>query len=170
MNLVRAAFGEDSPHYKNLLKSYEECSGYEYAFKSVKGVFLGAKSDFDGGYIFQIEATISGEIFGDFVSTAREALKSGHKDVAAVVASAALEDALKRYALSKGMSVDGKSMQDIVNALKAKGLVAGAQKSLLDAMPKIRDFAMHARWDKIEIEDVNAILGFVESFILAKFS
>jgi len=39
-------------------------------------------------------------------------------------------------------------MSDVVGALKAKGLVGGAQKTLLDTMPKIRNFAMHADWSK----------------------
>jgi hypothetical protein len=68
--------------------------------------------------------------------------------VAAVLPSAALEDALKRYASLRGLNVDGKVMQEVINALKAKGLVGGSQKSLLDSMPKVRDAAMHADWQK----------------------
>jgi len=56
-----------------------------------------------------------------------------------------------------------------VNALKSKGLVSGAQKSLLDTMPKIRDYAMHANWDKITAEDVSSVIGFVEQFLLSHF-
>ena len=62
--------------------------------------------------------------------------------------SAALEDALKRYARENNLGVDDKVMQEVVSALKTKGLVSGAQKSLLNTMPKLRDFAMHANWDK----------------------
>ena len=87
-----------------------------------------------------------------------------------MLACAALEDALKRYATLNGIDVDGKNLQDVIGALKAKGLVTGAQKSLLDAMPKIRDYAMHANWDKVQIEDVNGVIGFVERFLLAKFA
>lgn len=60
-------------------------------------------------------------------------------------------------------------MQDVVNALKSAGLVSGAQKSLLDAMPRIRNFAMHAEWSKISEPDVSSVLGFVEQFLLTKF-
>ena len=55
-------------------------------------------------------------------------------------------------------------------ALKAKGLVSGAHKSLLDTMPKIRDYAMHANWTKITEPDVSSVIGFVEQFLLSKFS
>jgi hypothetical protein len=60
-------------------------------------------------------------------------------------------------------------MQEIVNALKAQGLVSGAQKALLDVMPKVRDSAMHADWSKITAQDVGSVIGFVEQFLLAHF-
>lgn len=169
LNLVRAVFGEGSPHYQNLHSTYTQCRGYDYEVEAIKGVFLAAKADFDGGYLFSVEVAISGEIFGDFVSLAKVALRDGSKDVAAVLAAAALEDALKRYASLNTLDTHDKSMQDIVNALKSKGLVSGAQKSLLDTMPKLRDYAMHANWDKVSPQDVGSIIGFVEHFLLAHF-
>jgi hypothetical protein len=113
---------------------------------------------------------VSGEVFGDFVALAKQALSEGNKDVAAVLACAALEDALKRFALANDLLVSDKSMQDVVNALKGSGLVGGAQKSLLDNMPKIRNSAMHADWDKLSEPVVNSVIGFVEQFLLTKFS
>jgi hypothetical protein len=87
-----------------------------------------------------------------------------------VLACASLEDALKRYARENNLEVDDKVMQEVVSALKSKGLVSGAQKSLLDTMPKLRDFAMHANWDKLTSADVGSIIGFVEQFLLSHFS
>lgn len=169
MNLICAAFGENSPHYSNFCAVYKQCTGKEYEFKELKGIFFGAKADFDGGYVFQLETSITGEIFADFVVAAKQALAENQKDVAAVLACAALEDALKRFAHLNGLDVSDKSMQEVINALKAKGLVSGAQKSLLDPMPKIRDFAMHANWEKIRAEDIGGVIGFVENFLLNNF-
>jgi hypothetical protein len=86
------------------------------------------------------------------------------------LACAALEDALKRYAAPHGLDTGNKTMQDVVGFLKSKGLVSGAQKSLMDTMPKIRDYAMHANWDKITATDVGSVIGFVEQFMLQHFS
>jgi hypothetical protein len=113
---------------------------------------------------------ISGEIYRDFILLAKKALDERSKDVAAVLASAALEDALKRFAQMNGLDVTDKAMQEVVGALKARGLVRGAQKSLLDTMPKIRDYSMHANWDKITPQDVGSVIGFVEQFLLTEFS
>jgi hypothetical protein len=169
-NLIKAAFGDGSPHYKRFAELYAHTGQGEDSVKALHAVFAAAKDDFDGGYVFDVDLRVSGEVFGDFVGLARQALSDGHKDVAAVLATAALEDALKRFALINGLDVDGKSMQDVVNALKGAGLVAGAQKSLLDTMPKLRNAALHAEWSKLSEADVGSVLGFVEQFLLTKFS
>ena len=169
-NLVLAVFGKPSPHYQNFVSAYASCRGSDHQVKALHALFLSAMEDFEGGYVFDVDLRVSGEVFGDFVSLARQSLSEGHKDVAAVLACAALEDALKRYAAANGLEINDKTMQDVVNALKSAGLVAGAQKSLLDSMPKIRNFAMHADWGKISEPDVSSVLGFVEQFLLSKFS
>ena len=86
-----------------------------------------------------------------------------------VLASAALEDALKRFAILNGADVTGKGMSDVIAALKAKGLIGGAQKSLLETMPKVRNHAMHADWSKLKSADAGSVIGFVEQFLLANF-
>lgn len=168
-NLIRAVFSDGSPHYVNFLAAYAKCAGWDNDVLALRGVFLSAKDDFDGGYVFNVDLRVSGEVFGDFVVLAKEALANGHKDVAAVLACAALEDALKRFAAANGIGVDGSTMQEVVNALKGKGLVAGAQKSLLDTMPRIRNHALHADWGKLSEPDVNSVIGFVEQFLLSRF-
>jgi hypothetical protein len=169
-SLIRAAIGENSPHYQNFVAAIEKCSGWDYEVLTLRGIFLSAKDDFDGGYIFNVDLTVSGEVFGDFVALARQSLAEGHKDVAAVLACAALEDCLKRYANVCGLNTQDKTMQEVVNALKSGGHVGGAQKTLLDTMPKIRNSALHADWAKITEPEVASVIGFVESFLLTKFA
>jgi Domain of unknown function (DUF4145) len=125
--------------------------------------------DYSSGLAANFELTVSGEIFGDFVKLAKQTLGEGHKDVAAVLASAALEDALKRFAAASGINTEDQDMQGTINALKAKGLVSGAQKTLLDVMPRIRNFALHADWGKLTEPEVNSLIGFVEQFLLTRF-
>lgn len=169
-NLLSGVFGDKSPQWANFKTAYGECKGHDHDVRALESLFLAAKEDFDGGYVFDVDLRVSGEVFGDFVVLARQALSEGHKDVAAVLACAALEDALKRLAEANGLPVDDKAMAEVVNALKSGGIVAGAQKSLLDAMPRIRNMAMHAQWSKITEPDVSSVLGFVEQLLLSKFS
>ena len=172
LHAILGAFGKDSPHYIRFeaeLSSITNNYVSQTQLDSIRGIFLGAKSDVDGGYLFNAQTMFSGEIFGDFVATAKVALAEGQHTVAAVLACAALEDALKRFATSKGLSVEDKTMEDVVNALKTKGFVSGAQKTLLAAMPKIRNQAMHAEWSKLSPQDVGSVIGFVEQFLLSHF-
>ena len=168
-NLLFRVFGENSPHYKNFLSVLNHFRNYPSDFEKAKSILTASKEDYEGEYLFQLDNFIAGDILGDFVSLAKITLKEGNKDVAAVLASAALEDALKKYASKNDLEVNDKSMQEVVSALKSKGLVSGAQKSLLDTMPKLRDYAMHANWEKIKPEDVSSIIGFVEQFLLSNF-
>jgi hypothetical protein len=168
-NLILAVYTDKSPHYVNFVKAYAVCRGTDEQVRTLHAVFSSAKEDFEGGYVFNEELRVSGEVFGDFVALARRSLSEGQKDVAAVLACAALEDALKRYATIRGVAVADKPMQEVINALKSAGLVAGAQKSLLDVMPRVRNFAMHGDWAKISEPDVSSVLGFVEQFLLTKF-
>ena len=172
-NLIKAVFGGDSPHYDNFTKQMDVCFTRvkKKNIDTLKEIYKSAKEDFERGCVFNVDLQVSGEVFGDFIVLAKESLSSGHKDVAAVLAAAALEDSLKRYAKVKGINnIDNQSMSEVINALKSKRLVSGAQKSLLDAMPKIRNSAMHARWEKISEPEVNSMIGFVEQFLLTNFN
>jgi len=169
-NLIRAVYGEETPHYRNFREAYTKCHGSDHEINKMISLFRSAKGDFEGGYIFNVELRISGEVFGDFVALARQSLAEGQKDVAAVLACAALEDAIKRLAVTNNLSTDGKTMVELVNALKSAGIVSGAQKSLLEVMPRIRNMAMHAEWSKITEPDVCSVLGYVEQLLLSKFS
>ena len=169
-SLIKAVFGEKSPHYENFNKGLQNCKGLTRQIRALQGIFQSAKEAFDGGYVFNVELEVSGEIFGDFVVLAKQSLAEGHKDVAAVLASAALEDALKRHATISGLDVTNSTLAQVIGALKSKGLVSGARKSMLDAMLKIRNSAMHADWEKVTEPDVNSIVGFVEQFLLSEFS
>jgi hypothetical protein len=169
LSLLDGAFGEDSVHYRNFKQVYDRYSGSSVDLESARGIFKAAKEDFEGGYIFSLARRISGEVFGNFIILAKRCIAEGNKDVSAVLACAALEDALKRFAVSNRLSVDDASMQQVIAALKSKGLVSGATKSLLDSMPKIRDYAMHANWEKISLADASGVVSFVEQFLLSNF-
>ncbi|MCX6959148.1 MAG: DUF4145 domain-containing protein [Verrucomicrobia bacterium] len=169
LSLLKDVFGETSPHYQTFKRGHDNFRHDISEHDALKGVFFAAKSDFENGFLEKIENAVTGELLGDFIQLAKSSLDEGYKDVAAVLASAALEDALKRYATSNDLSVSDKVMQEVVAALKSKGLVQGATKTLLDNMPKLRDYAMHANWDKLTPEDVRSMIGFVEEFLIQKF-
>lgn len=172
LHVIKAVFGKESSHYTGLTTEISQIDrNYvdERKLGACIGIFLGAKSDIDGGHIYTVTSAITGELFGDMVALAKSALAEGNHTVACVLACAALEDALKRYATSCELDVEGKTMEQVVNALKSQGLVSGAQKALLSALPKVRNYAMHADWNNLTPQDAASVIGYVEHFLLEHF-
>ena len=172
LNAIQGVFGRESPHFINFQKemnSVDDNCVWSKRLNSIHGIFLGAKNDIDGGHLFNLERSVSGELFASFIDAAKTAQTEGHYTVAAVLGCAALEDALKRYATANDLDVEGKTMEQVVNALKTKGLVSGTQKTFLSAMPNVRNLAMHAEWDKFTPEYVRLVISFTEQFLITNF-
>ena len=170
LNILEFAFGKGSTHHRELKKIVDRFSGYVVSVLNANAVLLAALNDIDAGVVGSLEKRLSGEIFADFLTLAKNALGEGQKDVAAVLASAALEDTLKKFALLNGLDVEGKTLDNVIGALKGAGHFSGAAKGIVGAMPKIRNHAMHAEWDQIKDHDVASLIGFTEQFLLTNMS
>ena len=138
--------------------------------QGLRGLLLELQAAIKDGRIVNIQSEARGEVLGDFLVLAREALNEGQKNVAAVLACAALEDALKRCATDQGLEVYDQDMSDVVNALKSKGVIRGPRGEVLRGYVQIRNKAFHAQWDAIDAADVNGIIAFTEIFLVERFS
>ncbi len=157
-------------HYRQLTKACDEFSGRSWEASIAVSPFQAAKQDIATDVVGSLEQQVAGELFSDLIVSAKHALSEGRKDVAAVLACAALEDTLKKFAILHGLDVEDKTMDSVIGALKGAGLVSGPQKSLLKAMPRLRNAAMHADWEKITELDVASVIGFTEQFLLTHLS
>jgi hypothetical protein len=137
--------------------------------QQLQGILRSIRGEVEAGLVQAIRTEARGEILADFVALAKEAMAEQSKDVAAVLACAALEDALKRYAQLNNLVVEEKSMSEVVAALKSQGLVKGPQGSLLQSYTTLRNKAFHARWDAIDSAEVQSVIAFVEQLLLTKF-
>jgi hypothetical protein len=54
----------------NFIRSFEKCRGYDHEVRPLQGIFLSAKEDFEGGYVFDVDLRVSGEVIGDFATLA----------------------------------------------------------------------------------------------------
>lgn len=133
------------------------------------GVLKSIKSEVEAGLVGNLELQAQGDVFGDFIKLAKESLDES-KDVAAVLVSAALEDALKKFAEQNGLEVEDADMEQVINALKGKGLMKGSEATLAKTHKQLRKYAFHANWDKFKETSVSSAIGFTERFILDKFS
>jgi hypothetical protein len=106
---LESVFGKDSSYVEGFRRGYQHFHGLLGEFDACESILKAASEDYSAGYITSLQTLLSGEILGDFVRLAKQALAEGHHHVAAVLACAALEDALKRYAVKEGLKVQGKN-------------------------------------------------------------
>jgi hypothetical protein len=142
---------------------------YDTRLKVYLGVLSAIRSEIEMGLTGNLRREIEGEVFADFVTLAKRSLEE-NKDVAAVLASSALEDALKRLGIQNGLDVENKDMSEVINALKTKGLIKGAQGKILSSYIQLRNKAFHAEWNNIEKPEISSMIGFTEQFLAKHFS
>ena len=173
--LILRLYGQDSQYQLNIKKVLTTQhfttmrSNYFKHISELVGILRGIQHDIKSGMLSDFRQLLQAEIFADFIALAKGALDD-NKDVAAVLACAALEDALKRVAIKENLDVDDKDMSEVINALKAKGVIKGAQAPIVQSYVKLRNKAFHADWDKFDKESVSSVIGFTEQFLLTKFS
>ena len=174
LSLLSKVYGEKSEMVKDFsqkIKKYSNHIEEEHMYLyCCLGKLNTLESDINFGLLTTFEKEISGEIFANFLNLAKYSLNEQQKDVAAVLACAALEDTLKKIAKLQNLSVDDKNMGEVVNALKREGLIRGSQSGLLSAYVSLRNKAFHAEWNKIESPDVSSLIGFTEELVLKNFS
>ncbi|MGH7843662.1 MAG: hypothetical protein ACREQW_00615 [Candidatus Binatia bacterium] len=135
----------------------------------MRGMLNTIADEIRGGLLKSIRDEARGEILADFVVLAKETLDQGAKDVAAVLACAALEDALKRYAERVSIAAEGKDLSEVVNAIKASGRLSAPQGRILQSFVGVRNKAFHAEWAKIDTAEVHSVIAFVQEFVAKRF-
>jgi hypothetical protein len=136
---------------------------------TIKGILETVKYEIAHDMLGSLENQAKGEILGDFISLSRSLLSEGFKDSAAVLACGALEDCLKKHALNNGLNVSEKDLSEVINSLKSKGVIKGAQAGVVQSYVQLRNKAFHAQFDKIEPPEVASLISFVEQFLLTHF-
>ena len=130
------------------------------------------KGDIEAGLVSNIQARAIGEVVADFLLLAKEALaeaSDGGKNVAAVLAAAAFEDAVRKMGTALASVHDRRALADVLTALKAAKVLEGAPLTTAQSYLKFRNDALHADWAKIDRAVVASWIAFVEQLILTHF-
>jgi len=171
-------YGATSSQVKVVKDIYNRVSDYKsrvdlmhmQLVQELNGLLQSFKYEIENGLIVSIQNEARSEIIADFIAFAKEAFDNGSKDVAAVLACAALEDCLKKYAESKGIEIENNTMSDVVNILKSNSMLKSPEAKIVQSYVTLRNKAFHADWDKISGPEVNSVIGYVENFLLTNFS
>jgi hypothetical protein len=137
--------------------------------KQCQGILKSYKDDIENGILGRLKLDYQGEVFADLLSSAKAAVDNDVREVAAVLAAAALEDSMKKIAESIGLNMDGKELSEVTNALKAAGSFSSTRASLVSGMLAFRNKAMHAQWDKLDMIETKTVISFVETLLSEYF-
>jgi hypothetical protein len=121
--------------------------------------------EIEGGLLTSVENHAIAVTFDDFLDHGAEYLKHGKKDEAAVIAGIVFEDTLRR--ICRNLEIDEKRVPlealiaelvklDVITELKAKRARAAAG---------LRTSAAHARWEGIQLSDVNPVIEFTRELM-----
>jgi len=136
------------------------------------GALRNLKEQLEAGLAGSLQKRMVGEVLTDFIQLARAALdetEDNAKNVAAVLASAAFEDTIRRMGATFAGVLGRDDLSDVIEALKNKGVLQSPQLGIALSYLNFRNRALHAQWEQIDRAAVHSVLGFVEQLLLKHF-
>ena len=176
LNLIEKIYGSDNEIFFNVqaqLSDYNSSEHSKIHYSDVLEICLAKleliRTHIDLDLLNSIYSDITSELITDFTELSKKLLEEDNLKVGSVLACAALEDTLKRYAIMNSLYVEDKSMSEVVNSLKTKSLLSKAQGNILKGFTTTRNKTFHAEWDKIAEVEIKSIIAFTEQFIIDNF-
>jgi hypothetical protein len=184
LTLARALYGDadETPQVHILMKAAqvarEKKENLAITFTklvkpAVHGALRSMRAEVEQGLVGNVERRTTGEVLGDMLTLAKEALDEGTtdaKNVAAVLTAAAYEDTVRRLAAAKA-AVNGRpKLQVVVEALKTADVLRGAEFTTAQGYLKFRNDSLHADWANVSAAVVGSCLAFTEGLLLKHFA
>lgn len=122
------------------------------------GVLSSVREEAKNGLLEKLEYQAFATAFDDFIDHAAEFHRSGKAKEAAVLAAVVLEDTLKRIARKNGIDPSNKSLEPLIDELMKAEVFTQVKAKRIKAYSGVRNPALHAEWDKIDIRDVGGLI------------
>lgn len=129
------------------------------SMEKLLGLLQSIQVEAEAGLLVKLEDQVVASAFDDFLDHATQYHKAGKVKEAAVLASAVLEDTVKRIAGKSGLSTDGASLEPLIDELVKQGVFTSVKAKRLKSFAAVRNHALHAEWEKLDIKDVGAQLS-----------
>lgn len=166
-SLLERIFGFDSTNARLFAEPFQKLnttSGRDLG--RALGVLRSARSEVEGGYLFNTRVLIEAEVFSDFLEQAEHLLERNYYQAAAVLAGGVLEDAIRKLCERNDIAIPEKATIDPLNVeLAKKGIYSTLEQKRVTALADIRNKAAHAKWDEFSQGDVEGMLRDVTRFV-----
>ncbi len=124
--------------------------------EKVLGLLQSVQLEAQAGLLTKLEDQVVATAFDDFLDHASDYHKSGKIKEAAVLASAVLEDTVKRIAIKSGIETANLSLDPLIDNLTKLDVITQVKAKRLKAYAAIRNHALHAEWEKLDLKDIGA--------------
>jgi uncharacterized protein YutE (UPF0331/DUF86 family) len=168
-NLLRMVAPHDS-HFseecQRLLTHQDMRSGIPATVaQKMFGLVSSAREEWKHGLLRKIEYVVAAETFDEFLDHASLYHKGGKKIEASVLASAVFEDTVKKIAAKNKVASAGQSLEPLIEELVKANILTPVKAKRLKGHAGVRNYALHAEWDKFDIRDVGELINGVREII-----
>jgi len=134
-------------------------------FARMQGILLSSKEEWERGLLGEVEYIVAAETFDDFLDNAEQYHKANKHQESAILASAVLEDTIKKIALKNSVDFKGKSLDPIIDELVKSDIITQVKAKRIKAHIGVRNKADHANWDEFDIKDVGEMIKGIRELI-----
>ena len=122
-------------------------------------------SDLDNDLIFSIENRTRATVFEEFLDESKAYVEIKKHREAGALAAMVFEDALRSLARKHGISSEKIRSDELISKLTKEGVFGTVKAKRARTSAGVRNNALHAEWDKIDLGDVKTLIVFTEELI-----
>jgi hypothetical protein len=123
--------------------------------------------EIEGGLLTTIENHAIAVTFDHFLDHGAEYLKEGRKNEAVVIAGIVFEDTIRRICRVPEIPENGVALDTPISELAKREVLTALKAKRARAAAGLRTSAAHARWEQIQLGDVNPVIDFTRELMAA---
>ncbi len=171
LSFLERVFGLNHTFHKEFQRKVDDSEIYKV--EQGRGILKAAKQEIDSGWISNVRALASAELFSSFLEMAEHLLEENYKDPAAVMVGSVLEEHLKQLAAANAIELsltkgdrEIPKKADLINTDLASATIYNKldQKSVT-AWLDLRNKAAHGKYSEYSKEQVDLMYQGVVNFI-----
>ncbi len=142
------------------VKEFEQISSMNHVNAGLCiGMLQSIKESLEQGFFEDLETQVQISTYANFLELADHYLSEGDKNFAAVAASVALEDGMRKIARKNGIDVkDSTTLGVLIGQFRDKKVLSPLDIPVLSNLKATRDAASHANFDEIDIAHVSTLI------------
>ena len=122
------------------------------------GILNSTKEEWTHGFLRKIEYLVAAATFDDFLDHAATYHKGNKKIESSVLASAVLEDTVKKIATKQRPQTSGTSLEPLIDELTKAGVFTPVKAKRIKGFAGVRNHAFHAKWEEFDVRDVGELI------------